>query len=154
MSNEIFREIELELTLLHRLFTTFSSDIEKYRESDPSEFDLGALGSILNAFYNGIEKIFIRIASKYDGHPVKSDIWHIELLEMMMESNTKRPAVISKELKARLQNYLSFRHVFKHIYTFDLQWHKMKDVLLSSEETLHLLEAELQVFMDAISNNI
>jgi hypothetical protein len=147
MSTDLFQEIEIELSLLHKLFETFSLDIKKYRQQAPTEFEMSALGAILQAFYNGVEKIFFRILVNYDGNFGKSDLWHIELLERMMTAGNARPTVISQEMGMRLKQYLSFRHVFRNIYGFDLHWEKMKETVLSSEETFTLLEAEVRFFM-------
>jgi hypothetical protein len=113
----------------------------------PTEFEMSALGAILQAFYNGVEKIFFRILVNYDGNFGKSDLWHIELLERMMTEGNSRQAVISQEMGMRLKQYLSFRHVFRNIYGFDLHWEKMRETVLSSEETFFLLEAEIRLFM-------
>ncbi len=38
-----------------------------------------------------------------------------------------RPAVISEELAADLDEYLSFRHVFRNIYGFELKGSMLRD---------------------------
>ncbi len=147
MSNKVFAEIELELSLLHKLLSLYAPKIKTFRGREPDYFEMGSFGNFLQAFYNGIEKIFLRIAISFEGSPEKGDVWHMELLEKMQEDIAQRPAVISVEMGIRLKDYLSLRHVFRHIYTFDLQWQKMKTAVLAGEETLNLLENELRLFM-------
>ena len=40
---------------------------------------------------------------------------------MTIQVNDVRPAVINEELAAELDEYLSFRHVFRNIYGFELK---------------------------------
>ncbi len=44
---------------------------------------------------------------------------------------------------------MEFRHVFRHAYTFDLRWDRMKTLVLGCEETLRLVEGELDGFFKA-----
>jgi hypothetical protein len=60
-----------------------------------------------------------------------------------------RPAVISAGLAERLDAYLDFRHFFRHSYVFLLRWDRMKPLVLDCEETLKLVEDELDQFFAA-----
>ena len=60
-----------------------------------------------------------------------------------------REQVLSRELGGRLKEYMEFRHVFRHAYTFDLRWDRMKALVLGCEETLQLVEGELDRFFEA-----
>jgi len=44
---------------------------------------------------------------------------------------------------------MEFRHVFRHAYTFDLRWDRMKTLVLGCEETFQLVEGELDRFFEA-----
>ncbi len=43
--------------------------------------------------------------------------------------------------------YLEFRHVFRQAYAFDLRWEKMRSLVLGCEDTLRLLQVELESFL-------
>lgn len=137
---------ELELTLLRRLLDTHRSLLEKVRHSAPNDIELSALAAILHSFYTGIESIFKRIALEIDDSFPSGEFSHSNLLRQMTQSADRRPAVISEELRRRLRDYLDFRHVFRHAYTFELKWRKMSDLVLHCEETLDSLELELGQF--------
>lgn len=47
--------------------------------------------------------------------------------------------------------YMEFRHVFRHAYTFNLRWDRMKTLVLGCAETLQLTERELDQFFQADS---
>ena len=49
----------------------------------------------------------------------------------------------------RLDDYLAFRHFFRHAYLFTLEWDRMKPLVLGCEETLRLVEGELDRFFEA-----
>jgi len=57
-----------------------------------------------------------------------------------------RPATISIALKESLRNYLEFRHVFRHAYTFELRWEKMLGLVPDCEKVLQEIELELNSF--------
>ncbi|MCD6407537.1 hypothetical protein J7L87_00610, partial [bacterium] len=80
-------------------------------------FSNRAKGSIFHDFYNCCERIFKKIAIEIDGYFPSSKTWHKELLYRMTKPVNKiRPSVISEEMAALLDEYLSFRHVFRNIY--------------------------------------
>ena len=53
------------------------------------------------------------------------------------------------QLRRLLDDYITFRHLFRHTYTFDLRWDRMKPLVLGCEETFRLLEGELDRFFAA-----
>jgi hypothetical protein len=81
-----------------------------------------ALGSILHDFYNCCERVFRKIAIEVNGGFDDSPQWHRSLLQRMASPLPGlRPAVLTQELAADLEEYLSFRHVFRSIHGFELK---------------------------------
>lgn len=81
-----------------------------------------SMGSILHDFYNCCERIFKKIAFEINGGYEDSEKWHKALLfKMTIPVKDIRPAVIPEDLAADLDEYLSFRHVFRNIYGFELK---------------------------------
>ena len=77
-------------------------------------------------FYNCCERIFRRIISDINGGFVRDESWHKALLyRMTIEIKGIRPKVISEDLAAELDDYLSFRHVFRNIYGFELKGERL-----------------------------
>ena len=76
--------------------------------------------------------------------------WHADLLESMCNPTADRSAVIDDVLRAHLKNYLDFRHVFRHAYTFELNWSRMAPLALGMEETLRLLKEEVNAFLISV----
>jgi hypothetical protein len=77
------------------------------------------------------------------------EAWHKELLVGMTTATGNRIPVLSPPLRDRLKEYIEFRHVFRHAYTFNLRWDRMKTLVLGCEETLQLVEGELDRFFEA-----
>jgi len=102
---------------------------------------------MLHCFYNGIENILKRAACELDQKVPVGPSWHSELLDQMSQASGARPALASQALRDRLDDYLGFRHVFRHAYTFDLEWEKMAGLVLQAEPKLAKLEADLDVFL-------
>lgn len=143
---ETQEKAELEISLLRQHVACYRALIDKSRQTEPDIIEISALAAFLHSFYTGIENIFKRIAIEIDGTGPSGDRWHSDLLTAMSEPSTKRPAVISPELRALLGKYLEFRHLFRHAYGFLLKWRRMDDLVLDAEQTLGGLETELRSF--------
>lgn len=75
----------------------------------------------------------------------------MDLLNQMAEPQEGiRPAVIDEPLRARLKDYLDFRHFFRHAYGYTLQWSQMRWKAESMSETLAMLREQLQAFFETV----
>lgn len=120
---------------------------------EKSSFDLRAIGSILHDFYCGIERIFERIAKELNGGVPEGTDWHRQLLrDMTLEIKGVRPAVISEDLEKMLIEYLRFRHVFRNIYGFSLEWRFMEGLVERLPFTLNTLKKDIETFCVFLEN--
>jgi hypothetical protein len=91
-------------------------NIDKLRQELRKAINIGAKlntrrlkGSILHDFYNCCERVFRRISTDINGGFGETKSWHKELLyRMIIPIKSIRPQVISEELAAELDDYLSF----------------------------------------------
>jgi predicted nucleotidyltransferase len=134
-----------ELQALERVIAQLQQLLVQMPES-PTFVELRATGSILHDFYSGIERIFERIAVTLDGGLPEGERWHQLLLQQMEEETKVRPAVIDRELSARLLEYLKFRHRFRNIYGDELQWDKLRPLAENVFDTLAQLRKRLEDF--------
>ena len=119
---ELKEEIKIEIDNLERLNREMKQLLTKI-EDKPSFIKVRAAGSILHDFYCGVERILERIALSVDKNLPKGENWHIELLlQMAKPLAEKRDMIITKALLQNLKEYLRFRHLFRHIYGFELKW--------------------------------
>lgn len=148
---ELKEEIEIELKEINRLFEIFTGLLEYIKSNDPDGIEIVALGGFLHSFYNGIENIFKRIAIHFCDDLSQGEFWHSKLLDGMVLKTSKRPSVISKSLRDQLDIYLQFRHVFRHSYSFNLQWGKMKQLVFECNELFNMLQKELITFLEKVN---
>jgi hypothetical protein len=123
----------------------------------PSLF-LRGKASIFHDFYCGAERIFKKIAAELNGGVPAGESWHQELLnDMKLDLPKLRPSVISAETHKLLLDFLSFRHKFRNIYGFELEFEKVADVERKFSETHTKLKADLEaflIFVDKLANTI
>jgi hypothetical protein len=95
-------------------------------DRQPSVVELMAAGGFLHNVYNGVENCLSRLAHGID-ESVPSGIESHRLLidQMSVAIPSLRPAVLSQELAVRLDEYRRFRHAFRHMYFFDLDWARL-----------------------------
>jgi hypothetical protein len=139
-------QVAVEQAQISQLFEAYQATISKSSQQEPDFIELSALATMLHSFYTGIENIFKRVALEIDGDMPSGYASHSGLLTAMTRSTAKRLPVISEELHFNLSGYLSFRHVFRHAYSFQLEWDKMRDLVLQSQATWQQLQTELDRF--------
>ena len=129
MDNLIKEQIEFKINEIDRLFIEYDLIFEKIKIQKPDLFDMTILGSVLHSFYNGLENIFEIIAKNIDGVIPTGNKSHQELLHQMASENSKRDEVIDEKLYIKLREYATFRHFYRHAYSFQLNWKKLKPLI-------------------------
>ena len=149
LARRLAAEIEAELAGL--------DELEREMANAPQQDDtysLRARGSILHDFYNGIERIFVRIASELNGGVPQAEQWHRELVRnMTLDVPQVRPAVIDAAFAAGLGEYLRFRHVFRNVYGSVLEAQRMRPLERRLPATLAAFRERVQVFLSWMLGN-
>ena len=110
-----------------------------------------AKGSILHDFYNGVERIFELITENINGKTTLNGQWHKRLLyQMTAEIKDIRPIVISNNLAAELDEYLSFRHLFRNIYGFELDSNRLDVLIENFPSVISKFENEIMEFISKL----
>ena len=146
MSHKLKRQIQVEFEQMDLLLNRHPTLIEKCLYEAPNNVEIDALAALLHAFYNGVENIFKRISLAIDGGLPKGDLWHSQLLENMSRPTQSRNSVISEGLRLQLRGYLDFRHLFRHSYTYQLNWRKMAGLVLELSKIYQQFKKEIQSF--------
>ena len=149
MWDQLREQVTLERGQLRRLLNVHRSLLAQCAVSPPNYIELSALAAMLHSFYSGIENILKRTTLELGDRMPGGESWHKELLDGMTQPTGNRKPVLSPGLRGRLKEYMEFRHFFRHAYTFDLRWDRMKTLVLGCEETLQLAEGELDRFFEA-----
>ena len=109
-----------------------------------------SIGKKLADVYNGIEKIFERIAREVDMHVPRGSQWHKVLLTQMTEQRAERPPAISEKTFPRLEELLRFRHAFNNIYGEDLVYEEIEPHAKSIDALFESVSQDLRTFTDSL----
>ena len=114
--------------------------------NDDAYFDALALN--LHGFYMGVEHIFEDIARTVEKHVPSDEKWHRELLQQMsLEISSIRPPVIQKKTGLCLDEYLRFRHVVRHGYTFNLRSDRVEALGRDLRDCFTAVSQDLNLFI-------
>jgi hypothetical protein len=117
------------------------------RTGDDDYWDGVALN--LHGFYAGVENIFEDIAQVMDDSIPSGADWHRRLLNQMAEAMPDiRPSVIDEETGNCLVEYLGFRHVVRHIYTFNLRPARLQELVDGLRVCWQKVARDLNNFID------
>jgi len=145
---ETKERVDLELGQMQRMLSEHQSLLNSASSGEPGSSEILALAALLHSFYGGVENILKRIAAEIDNEVPNGSRWHSDLLVQVGRKSSNRPALLSESLVGRLAEYLNFRHVFRHAYSFELDWAKMRSLVVHCEETLKWLDRELHEFFE------
>jgi uncharacterized protein YutE (UPF0331/DUF86 family) len=147
LHNSIRNDIEFTLSELNRelLSTEPLFDLASINQLDRIHTMAGA--ALLHTTYTAIESIFALIQKRLDGRLPETGQWHRNLLDAMTEPTTNRKEVISTSCRDALEDYLAFRHRFRHGYGWQLDPQKVALKLTQLKPILELTSQEIRNFL-------
>lgn len=148
MDNLIKEQIRFKINDIDKLFLEYDLIFKKIEMQTPDLFDMTILGSVLHSFYNGLENIFEIIAKNIDGIVPNGNKTHQELLHQMASENSKRNEVLNEKLYLKLREYATFRHFYRHAYSFQLNWEKMNPLIDNLQTVWNELKLNLENFIN------
>ena len=92
--------------------------------------ELAALAGVLHSFYNGLERIFIEYLKKENVIIPTGKNWHKSLIDCLFLPNESGKLLLPLNYKEVIIEYLSFRHFYRHSYSFYLNWEDMKHLCI------------------------
>jgi len=117
------------------------------RFPNQQDFYLDSIALNLHSFYNGLERIFEVIARQLDPVFPASERWHRALLKQMtQEVSEARPAVLSNETAALLDDFLAFRHLIRNLYAFNLDAERLKQLFEQLPNAFSQAREDLETF--------
>lgn len=148
MSEKLAARIQLEITQIDQLFLTYAELFHAASSRSLNLVEVTALASVLHAYYNGLENVFLRIAKDLDNYVPTGSQSHKAILLQMGSEMPVRSAVLSPETILKLAEYLSFRHFYRHSYSFMLDWSKLEPLVASAHYVWLEVKSELTAFVD------
>jgi len=138
--------IRAELNDLARVVERGTRLFDKAQKSSDQDW-LDGVALNLHGFYAGVESIFEEIATELDGGVPAGADWHRQLLvQMAVDLPSLRPAVITLSTRACLDEYRSFRHVVRNVYTFNLRPSRLQELVEELPVCLTSLKHDLTAF--------
>jgi hypothetical protein len=76
---------------------------------------------------------------------------HRLLIDPLSESiPTLRPALLSRELASRIDEFRRFRHAFRHMYFFDLDWARLNPLIAATPAVLAEFENAIDELLSVL----
>ncbi len=142
---------ELETAIRRELTNAAQLRNEALDELAKPDRNPRVLGSVMHDFYNCCERVFRRIGAAMNGTAHRGEAWHKELLfRMTVPVPGIRPAVISEDLAAELDEFLSFRHLFRNIYGFELKGGRVTRLGGRLDGVSRRFEREIETFLTSL----
>ncbi len=153
LHENLIMKIEFEISEIETLIECYSEIIKLCENQTPDFIQISAIATFLHSFYNGLENIFANISKTTDKESSQNSNWHKTLLYKMSESTNNRNAVLTESTVLRLHEYLSFRHFFRHSYSYHLNWDKLKSLVINFFEVWDFTKKEIESFVDGLKTS-
>jgi len=151
---KLAQRISNELNELERVIQRAREGWHRSQQSSDDLY-LDSVALNLHNFSGGLERLFELIATVVDGALPQGANWHQILLERMAgEVPGMRPAVISEKTRESLYEYRGFRHVVRHVYTFQFDVSKMKRLVENAPTVFRQVRSELLAFTSFIEQRV
>lgn len=132
---------------LDRSVARASAAWERGKVAVDQDYYLDAVALNLHGFYSGVERLFELTARHIDRAVPNGESWHQDLInQMAQQMSDVRPAMISADVAASLDEYRRFRHLVRNIYATNLVPSKMQGLLERLRPLWEMLRAELIAF--------
>lgn len=100
----------------------------------------------LQSCYTGIERCFVLLVRVLNGGTPDGADRHRRLLERLAIATDVRPAVLRADTARSLGELLRFRHVVRHLYTYDLDAEQVERLLELVQTLWPEVTGELDAF--------
>jgi hypothetical protein len=144
------QEIKNELNNIERVVER-TSKVWAQLQKAPAEQEVYVESAALNlqSFYTGLERIFQLIAERLDQELPSGKHWRTDLLTQAgLDLPGLRPPVISHTTQNLLDDYRSFRHRVRNIYTYHIDPQKVEALALDLPEVFAAFRTDLDKFLD------
>ena len=112
---------------------------------------LESLAYQLHNLYCAYEDLFKIVAGFFENNIEERSKYHVELLKRMrLTIEGVRPALLSEESFRLLNNLRSFRHFFRHAYSYELDRRKVFIVLEDALTLKETFKSDLENFLSKL----
>jgi hypothetical protein len=137
-------EIEDRHADLARMYERLGQRRTDFRKSAEG---VESMGYQLHNLYSAFEQFFETIARFFENR-IEGERYHTDLLRRMkMEIEGIRPALISAEAFALLDELRRFRHFFRHAYAAELDPDKVEEIAEKAEQVKGIFQRDKDAFL-------
>jgi uncharacterized protein YutE (UPF0331/DUF86 family) len=120
------------------------------RKQKKDKAAMESVGYQLHNLYCAFEDLFKIVADTFENHIQDKSKFHQELLKRMAISiEGVRPRLLSQECFLLLDNLRSFRHLFRHAYSYELDERKLKIVLDDAVTLRGMCRNDIDTFLNS-----
>ena len=143
--------LRLELERIDKTVGLVAEHVAKVDADGRSDPALAMLSTCLHSFYNGTERFLETVARDLDESRPTGPTSHRDLLDQAAAPvQGLREAVITESTRRALARYLDFRHRFRHLYFFDLEWIDVEGLARDLATAWQTIRGELERFLNAL----
>lgn len=140
-------EIEAQVKEIEVIYTKLTE-----RKRRKGKVAIESMGYQLHNLYCAFEDLFKIIADTFENHIHDKSQYHIELLKRMsIPIEGIRPALLSQESYMLLDNLRSFRHFFRHAYSYELDARKVRIVMEDATKLKEIYQKDINAFLDTFA---
>jgi len=138
-------EIKAQMQQIEGIYTKIE---DRNRRKDKAAME--SLGYQLHNLYCAFEDLFKIVAETFENQIQDKSKYHQELLKRMaIPIEGIRPRLLSQECFLLLDNLRSFRHLFRHAYSYELDKRKVKIVLEDAFALRKIYRTDISVFLNS-----
>jgi len=138
-------EIKAQMQQIEGIYTKIE---DRNRRRDKAAME--SLGYQLHNLYCAFEDLFKIVAETFENQIQDKSKYHQELLKRMaIPIEGIRPRLLSQECFLLLDNLRSFRHLFRHAYSYELDKRKVKIVLEDAFALRKIYRTDISVFLNS-----
>jgi hypothetical protein len=138
-------EIKAQIQGIEGIYTRIE---DRKRKKDKAAME--SVGYQLHNLYCAFEDLFKIVAETFENHIQDKNKYHQELLKRMAISiEGVRPRLLSQECFLLLDNLRSFRHLFRHAYSYELDERKLKIVMEDAFTLRRIYPTDVNVFLNS-----
>ncbi len=132
-----------------REIETIYAKLDERRQEENRLTGIESIAYQLHNLYCAFEDLFKIIANTFENNIQDKASYHIELLKRMAISiEGIRPSLVSQESYALLDNLRSFRHLFRHAYSYELDIRKVRIVLDDAMKLREIYRKDTNIFLE------
>ena len=142
-------ELRLTRAALDRIAAECAAVGARHADVPPDTVTLYGAGALLHGYYTAIERFLQVVARDFNSEPPQGPDWHRRLLvAAASERPGRRPPVIRPGTATVLDRYVRFRHLFRNLYVFQLDWAELRPLIDGLSAVHGLAGADLSAFDD------